>query len=1211
MARVRRAAWLAVAGLLVGVATSVRTNAQSSSDEIYIVTMNPTRLHGFHFDSGSQTFVEDDLDPSSSGPALHVGVDSSALAVTDRFFLVSNNLTDVALSIVDAATGVELPRPTTSASQGQSVTASPDGEFSYEVSSGLGVPWPPVLSVVDLRLSSPTLGREVQVIALPALPTSTGTFGDTEPGFAATTDSAGHLFASISENGSTGHHTRISTIDVSDPLAPAVLGVVETPVPDPPVTALHAVTIGGAEYLLAAHNDLEVYRVGAEGTLTLVQTIGSANAAYGARTVRDAVLVNTPQGDRLIVVTDVLASNGGARTSLAEELVVFDMTASGAGFNGSVLATTALPTTPTADVDSLALSADGATLFVLDQGALPSTAGGPLPGRILALRTSDVLAGNAVPLASRIVDATPGSVATAPAMVVRPAVTPAAGMAIDSIAVDGTTGAVLVNDHSPTISIAGSGLTGAQHVFVGPVQAIIQATTDSQITAIVPRPIPAETAPVLAIGTGGSARGTVTIANSPTYLPGHVVYATALGGNEVAVMNAATKTEVASRFATGQAPTNPVIAADGKRLFVADFRGASISVHSLVDDEISGVHAGDEIARIPVGLTPYALVINPVRPRLYVTTSPNTVSIIGIDPNDPATYLHVIDAISLGGGGVPRALAVTPDGQFLYVAGQREPFLTVINVSTDAPEAADITPITLNLNEGNGRTDGLAISPDGTRLYFMTQRDTGLRIFDISTRTAPVALTTVQLPRINTGCPALPSDVRTIQAAPDGGAVYVASRARGCVDVFDPVAGAFVASLQTGSFSADPVVTPDSQFVFVSVEQDDSVRTIDGRRTVNGAPNPYLYQVIAVTQGGQGTVGAAVSPGLVTPAGMDVDVQPLPGVTLTFDEVTVGGTTTVTSGNTSLLRLPPHFEISGVPVFFDVKTSATFSGTVNVCFPYDETGLSPADEANLRLLHEDNGALVDVTTSLDTAANRVCGNVSHFSQFVVAQAVNHPPVASAGPDLTVSVGPACTAPVRLDGTASSDPDGDALTYSWTGPFGTASGPTPTITVPIGKETVALSVMDPFGAVASASTTVTTKDTTPPVIAGLDASVPGRGHHERGLVPVTFTVSVADNCDPGASCRITAISAAGARWDERDDHGHHKGHASRPGHEAPPAHGPQWRLLGPLTALLRTDGDADRDDTYLVTVECMDAAGNISSRAITVTLPRRDHGRHHH
>ena len=65
-------------------------------------------------------------------------------------------------------------------------------------------------------------------------------------------------------------------------------------------------------------------------------------------------------------------------------------------------------------------------------------------------------------------------------------------------------------------------------------------------------------------------------------------------------------------------------------------------------------------------------------------------------------------------------------------------------------------------------------------------------------------------------------------------------------------------------------------------------------------------------------------------------------------------------------------------------------------------------------------------------------------------------------DLTVNEG----VPVPFDGTGSTDPDGDPLTYSWTfGDGGTATGAAPTHTyTSVGTDTVTLTVNDGFGGI---------------------------------------------------------------------------------------------------------------------------------------------------
>lgn len=111
---------------------------------------------------------------------------------------------------------------------------------------------------------------------------------------------------------------------------------------------------------------------------------------------------------------------------------------------------------------------------------------------------------------------------------------------------------------------------------------------------------------------------------------------------------------------------------------------------------------------------------------------------------------------------------------------------------------------------------------------------------------------------------------------------------------------------------------------------------------------------------------------------------------------------------------------------------------------------------------------------------------------------NQAPVANAGPDQCVLCATAAATQVTLNGAGSSDPDGDTLTYSWTGNFpeSPASGENPTVTLPLGTTTITLVVND--GTVSSAPDTV---DVTVKVgVAGLQSPLAGLVK-EGDLVPV--------------------------------------------------------------------------------------------------------------
>jgi uncharacterized repeat protein (TIGR01451 family) len=110
----------------------------------------------------------------------------------------------------------------------------------------------------------------------------------------------------------------------------------------------------------------------------------------------------------------------------------------------------------------------------------------------------------------------------------------------------------------------------------------------------------------------------------------------------------------------------------------------------------------------------------------------------------------------------------------------------------------------------------------------------------------------------------------------------------------------------------------------------------------------------------------------------------------------------------------------------------------------------------------------------------------------VLTVVNQPPVVDAGPDVVVTATSAAGASVALNGTAT-DADGNSLTLTWSGPCGTATGASVTLTCAPGVHVVTFTADDGFGGVVSDTVTVTVTVGTP----SLRATVVGRGTDARG------------------------------------------------------------------------------------------------------------------
>lgn len=125
-----------------------------------------------------------------------------------------------------------------------------------------------------------------------------------------------------------------------------------------------------------------------------------------------------------------------------------------------------------------------------------------------------------------------------------------------------------------------------------------------------------------------------------------------------------------------------------------------------------------------------------------------------------------------------------------------------------------------------------------------------------------------------------------------------------------------------------------------------------------------------------------------TPTGDDVPVTPTDSttggtpVTLTFEQVTTAGATTLTTMGTAPAPIPSGFEIGDPATYYEIATTASYSGLIDVSISYANVAFEGDPEA-LRLYHYEGGAWVDCTTVVYPDQQIVCGAVTSLSPFAI------------------------------------------------------------------------------------------------------------------------------------------------------------------------------------------------------------------------------------
>ena len=192
-----------------------------------------------------------------------------------------------------------------------------------------------------------------------------------------------------------------------------------------------------------------------------------------------------------------------------------------------------------------------------------------------------------------------------------------------------------------------------------------------------------------------------------------------------------------------------------------------------------------------------------------------------------------------------------------------------------------------------------------------------------------------------------------------------------------------------GTYSSTPVL-PGSYTVSFYDDGNGTSTHVDGCYDLGASGNftPDFSACTPVTVGTSDVPGIDVKMPLAgggTPVGSEIPVVPAtsPGVvtqpvSLTFSNVDSPGATTLTTSSTPPAPLPAGYQVGGSPIYFDLETAATYTGPITVCSSYAGITLVPTN-----LLHYENGAWVDITTSVDTTSQTICGTTTSLSPFVL------------------------------------------------------------------------------------------------------------------------------------------------------------------------------------------------------------------------------------
>jgi len=245
----------------------------------------------------------------------------------------------------------------------------------------------------------------------------------------------------------------------------------------------------------------------------------------------------------------------------------------------------------------------------------------------------------------------------------------------------------------------------------------------------------------------------------------------------------------------GGGPEGVAISPDGRKAYVANKVDSTVSVINTATDQVitTANLDPDPFAIVPV----QAIVVSPDNRRVYVSAGPQGVYVL----DAVAIPLKVIDHIDVPAGtGLelnPQGLAVSPDGQLLYVSDSQDGgALSVVDVDTKTVlKSIAMGPGTMPL--------GVAASPAGQLVYVAFAGLNEVKVYDTATWTETKTITVGQRPV-------------SIAITPNDANVFIVNELDNTVSHYRTATGDVLTPITVGNLPTGIAASPDGTRFYVT-----------------------------------------------------------------------------------------------------------------------------------------------------------------------------------------------------------------------------------------------------------------------------------------------------------------------------------------------------------------------------------------------------------